>query len=517
VTAYLLALTPGGLVDDVGRSLKEGFFMFFETFWALVLGFGLSGAVQAFVSREAMQRRLGNHRPAAVARASVYGMVSSSCSYAASAMAKSLFQKGADFVASMVFMFASTNLVIELGIVLVVLIGWQFMAAEFVGGAIMIALLALTGGLFLRGRALEEARRRVIPADGEDLHGESSDDRRPLSERLGSLSGWSDAASYTMADLTMLRREMLVGYGVAGFLAALVPTHVWNDVFIQGHGFATTLENVAVGPLIAIISFVCSIGNVPLAAALWKGGISFGGVVSFIFADLIAMPLLLVYRKLYGTRMTLRMLGLFWALMSIAGLATEGIFRAAGIAPTTRPATIVAERFSWNYTSILNLAFLVMFGGLYLLAHSRERLGGGAGYAIDPVCGMQVETAHAPATFEHEGTTIYFCSDHCRRRFAAAPSRFVNARAELQQRRKVAALIRSSTRADTGGGWSDNFDRQTEEEDMPATIDPVCGMTVDPATAAAIRSYNGVNYFFCNPGCAETFDADPDRYAKARN
>jgi hypothetical protein len=304
---------------------------------------------------------------------------------------------------------------------------------------------------------------------------------------------------------------------VAGFLAVLVPAHVWNDVFIQGHGFATTLENVFVGPFIAIISFVCSIGNVPLAAALWRGGISFGGVVSFIFADLIAMPLLLVYRKLYGTRMTLRMLGLFWALMSIAGLATEGIFRGAGLAPTTRPATIVAERFSWTYTSRLNLVFLALFGGLYLLAHNRERLGGGAGYAIDPVCGMQVETAHAPATFELESTTIYFCSDHCRERFAAVPSRFVNARTELQQPRTVVALQASGTRDDAGRDWIENVDRRTEEEDMPATIDPVCGMTVDPATAAAIRSYDGVNYFFCNPGCAKTFDADPDRYATARN
>jgi len=222
-----------------------------------------------------------------------------------------------------------------------------------------------------------------------------------------------------MADLTMLRREMLFGYGVAGFLAVLVPDHVWGDVFLHGHGFATTLENIVVGPFIAIISFVCSIGNVPLAAALWKGGISFGGVVSFIFADLITMPLLVIYRKLYGARMALRMLGVFWCVMSLAGLATEAVFRVAGLVPTARPGTIAAERFSWGYTSVLDIFFIVVFGLLWALARNRRRLGGGLGYATDPVCGMQVEIAQAPESLSYGGNTVYFCSGHCRERFSA--------------------------------------------------------------------------------------------------
>jgi len=222
-----------------------------------------------------------------------------------------------------------------------------------------------------------------------------------------------------MADVGMLRREMLVGYGVAGFLAVLVPVHVWGDVFLQGHGPLTTIENALVGPFIAIISFVCSIGNVPLAAALWKGGISFGGVVSFIFADLITMPLLLIYRKLYGARMALRMLGVFWCVMSVAGLATEGVFRVAGLVPTARPSTIVAEHFSWGYTSILDIFFLAVFGLLWALAQNRQRLGGGLRYASDPVCGMQVEITHAPESLSYGGGTVYFCSGHCREHFAA--------------------------------------------------------------------------------------------------
>lgn len=233
----------------------------------------------------------------------------------------------------MVFMFASTNLVVELGIVLVVLIGWQFVAAEFVGGIIMIALLVGAGGLWFRGRALDEARRNAETTSGGNEHhehGGDSDEARPWRLRVRSAAGWSDAAGYTMSDVTMLRKELVIGFAVAGFLATLVPVHIWNDVFVHGHGFATTLENVVVGPFVAIISFVCSIGNVPLAAALWKGGISFGGVVSFVFADLITLPLLVIYRKMYGRRMVLRMLGVFWLVMSLAGLATEELFNALG-------------------------------------------------------------------------------------------------------------------------------------------------------------------------------------------
>ncbi len=415
---------------DIGRSLREGFFMFWETLWPLILGFGLSGAVQAFVSRESMQRKMGDHGPASIARASGYGMVSSSCSYAASAMSKSLFVKGADFVASLVFMFASTNLVLELGIVLVVLMGWQFAAAEFVGGAIMIVLLAVLGGLWFRGRSIARAREHLAAeSTSGHQHGPPENpqlENEPWSTKLRSKAGWAGAATYTMADLTMLRRELVIGYSVAGFLAVLVPTHVWNVVFIHGHGFWTSLENVIVGPFIAIISFVCSIGNVPLAAALWHGGISFGGVISFIFADLIALPLLLIYRRYYGTQLTLRMLALFWAVMATAGLITEGIFGAFGVIPTTRPATVAPAHFEWNYTTFLNIVFLALFGLLYWTYRNRERFGdAGGGHALDPVCGMQVQTTNAPASLVHEGHLVYFCSDHCRRRFEASPDRRV--------------------------------------------------------------------------------------------
>ncbi len=422
-------VATAGWVDTVARSLREAFFMFWETLWPLILGFGLSGAVQSFVSRQSMRAAMGDHRPASVTRASIYGMVSSSCSYAAAAMAKSIFVKGADFVAVCVFMFASTNLVLELGVVLVVLMGWQFAVSEFVGGIIMIILLTVAGSLWLRGRLVVRAREQLSGgSDDGHSHGQSEDaaaalQQQPWSVKLRSKAGWADAATYTMADLTMLRKELVIGYTVAGFLTVAVPAHVWNVVFLQGHGFWTSVENVIVGPFIAIISFVCSIGNVPLAASLWAGGISFGGVISFIFADLITFPLLLIYRRYYGAKLTVRILAVFWAVMSIAGLITEGLFRAAGLIPSTRPTVIAPAHFSWNYTTYLNIVFVALFGLLYWLYRNRTRLGGGSGYAIDPVCGMQVETANAPATLVDGDVTHYFCSDHCRGRMVVRPGR----------------------------------------------------------------------------------------------
>ena len=261
------------------------------------------------------------------------------------------------------------------------MIGWQFALAEFVGGGIMIVLLALGARLVLRRDEIEAARARLGPSEASS----------PPGERTGpaSLAGWADAASYTLADARMLRKEMAFGYVVAGFLAVLVPASVWGDVFVSGHGFWTSLENVVVGPFIAIISFVCSVGNVPLGAALWHGGISFGGVVSFVFADLITLPLLLVYRRYYGGRLTLKLLALFWTVMSAAGLATQYLFRALSIVPTKHPAVVAPTSFHWNYTTYLNFAFLAVLAGLWWLARNQVRLGGGRATRSTPSAGCR--------------------------------------------------------------------------------------------------------------------------------
>ncbi|MGH3413727.1 MAG: permease [Marmoricola sp.] len=462
----------------IGDSLAEAFFMFWDTLWALVLGFALSGAVQAFVSRRQMRRVLGDHGPAALGRASLLGAASSSCSYAASALAKSLFARGADFTASIVFMVASTNLVVELGLVLWLLVGWQFTLAEYVGGAIMIVLLGLVLPRMVPARVADAARERLNHGDNADS-GADPDASGTLGVRLRDRGRWADAASYTISDLTMLRKELLAGFVVAGFLAMAVPTAFWQSLFLTGHGFWSSLENAVLGPLLALISFVCSVGNVPLAAALWHGGISFGGVIAFVFADLITIPLLLIYRKFYGTRVTLRLLATFWLVMSVGGLAVEYLFDALGLLPGSRPTVVAAEHFSWNYTTFLDIAALLLFALVYWAHRNRERLGGGIGYATDPVCGMQVETTSAPASLSHHGSAVYFCSDRCRDRFEADPGKYAAA------------------------------DAGREPPQDGSVTDPVCGMHVDPERAGASETYAGRTYHFCGPGCRDVFAADP--------
>jgi YHS domain-containing protein len=302
--------------------------------------------------------------------------------------------------------------------------GWQFTVGEFAGGAVMIALLAMGARFAFPAKALAEARAHAGSDGGhhEHDHGAHQDAAEPLSRRLRSAEGWSVAAGYTLADLKMLRRELVLGFGIAGFLAVMVPASWWNTVFIPGNGFWTSLENAIVGPLIAIISFVCSIGNVPLAAALWKGGIGFGGVMSFIFADLITLPLLSIYRKYYGTAVTLRLLAAMWAAMSIAGIIIEYAARAVHMVPSERSAQIVPDGVSLNATTILNIAFLAVFAGLVLLHRNRARFVKVERHATDPVCGMQVEIATAPAHLSVNGTDYYFCCEGCRDEFARRPA-----------------------------------------------------------------------------------------------
>ena len=459
----------------IGDSLADGIGMFWETLWALVLGFALAGVIQAFISRAQMQRALGGHGPRQVAKAGFFGALSSSCSYAASALAKTLFLRGADFTAAQIFMFASTNLVLELGIVLWLLIGWEFALAELVGGVLMIVLLAWTLPRVVGPREQEQARAALTDSgDGQHDHHHTADANEPQSpirERLRARAGWADAASYTISDLTMLRKELVIGFLVAGFADAAVPISFWQHLFVTGHGFWSTLENVVLGPFLAIISFVCSIGNVPLAAALWSGGISFGGTVAFVFADLIALPLLFIYRRYYGTKLTLKLLVVFWATMSIAGLATEYLFKALSIEPTPDPqmhGMVGRDVWGLNYTTVLNVIALVGFAVIYWLYRNRERFGGGAGYAKDPICGMQVQVSLAPAQRTRHGHTFYFCSDHCAHRFDA-------------------------------GGQEGATPSKTE------VIDPVCGMTVDLATTQWRATVDGTEYGFCCQGCRDSF------------
>ena len=453
----------GAVLSGIGQAAL----MAWETLWALILGFGISGAVQAFVPRSRMQRALGAGVPG-LARATFFGAVSSSCSYAAAAMARSLFLRGADFTTALVFMVASTNLVVDLGIVLAVLIGWQFTASMAAGGLIMIVLLAALARITLPRRdvaALARSGAASEPAaDDAVRHG------------IRTRAGWAQAARYTLADMRMLRREMLVGFTVAGFLSALIPAAAWAAVFWRGHGWLSSVENVVVGPAVAVVSFVCSIGNVPLAAALWHGGISFGGVVSFLLADLITLPLLLVYRRMYGWRITLWILVTFWVAMALAGLVVEAIFGGLGWIPSSH-ALLATSGVATAVTAVLNVVALVALGFLVSLSRSTPA---GRAHATDPVCGMQVERQLAPAQTRYRGQTILFCSEGCRDRFERNPERY---------------------------GDSSATDAPTAEV-IESGTDPICGMTVEFASAAAVRSLDGVRYPFCCQGCVERFDRE---------
>ena len=349
---------------ELGDALSLAFGMFWEILWALILGFAISAAVQAVVSKSEMRRLLPDDSPRSLGIACGLGAATSSCSYAAVAMARSVFRKGGDFTAAMVFEFASTNLVIELGIVMAVLLGWQFTLAEFLGGPLMIVILALLFRRFLTRRIVAEARAQAERGLLGSMEGHVEMDMSvtggSIWERLRSPKGFTAVANYFVMDWAAIWKDIFGGLLIAGALAAWVPHSFWESLFFVDHPTLAKLWGPLIGPLVAVISFVCSIGNVPLAAVLWNGGISFGGVIAFIFADLIVLPILNIYRKYYGLRVAGFLLVTFYAAMVGAALVVEVAFQAAGLVPEERNAKIVEASVTWNYTTVLNIIFLAL-------------------------------------------------------------------------------------------------------------------------------------------------------------
>ncbi len=352
------------VLDALGHALSLAAAMAWEILWALTLGFAISGAVQAVVSKAEMGRLLPDDSPRSLTIACGLGAASSSCSYAAVAMARSVFRKGADFTSAMAFQFASTNLVVELGIILAVLLGWQFTAAEFVGGPLMIVLLALLFRALLRPQMVREAREQADRGLVGVMEGHAAMDMSvtggSLWSRIRSPKGFAAISHYFVMDWVSVGKDIAAGLLIAGALGAWVPASFWQGFFLVDHPLLARLWGPLVGPLVAMLSFVCSIGNVPLAAVLWNGGISFGGVIAFIFADLIVLPILNIYRKYYGRRMSLFLLGTFYLTMAAAGLAVDLVFEALGLVPQTRNAKVVEASFTLNYTTVLNLLFLLL-------------------------------------------------------------------------------------------------------------------------------------------------------------
>src|SRR5947209_3658399 len=352
------------IVNSIGQALFTSFSMFWEILWPLILGFTLSGIVQALVSHQAMAKTLGCDGPKCLTFATLFGIASSSCSYAAVALARSIFVKGASFTAAMVFEIASTNLVIELGIILIVLMGWQFAAAEFVGGILMVIFIALIFRLTLTPKLVQMAKTQAERGLMGRMEGHAAMDMSvsggSFFSRLFSGRGFTAVSNFFVMDWASVWVDIALGLLIAGALAAWVPESFWQAFFLSNDPTLAKIEGPLIGPLVAIISFVCSVGNVPLAAVLWRGGISFGGVISFIFADLITLPILDIYRKYYGWKVMSYILVTFYVTMAVAGYVIEFLFAALGIIPTNRNVAAITEGVQWNYTSILNIIFLVL-------------------------------------------------------------------------------------------------------------------------------------------------------------
>jgi uncharacterized protein len=357
------------MIAALGHALSMAFAMGWEILWPLILGFALSGAVQAVVSHREMSRLLPDDRPRSIALALGLGAASSSCSYAAVALSRSIFRKGADFTAAMAFEMASTNLVAELSIIMLVLLGWQFMLAEAVGAPIMVALLVVMFRRFLSRHFVEEAKAQADRGIAGRMEGHAEMDMSvteggTLWQRVTSPQGFTALSHYFVMDWLSVWMDIAGGLLIAGALAAWVPNEFWQSFFLVDHPLLAKIWGPLVGPLVAIISFVCSVGNIPLAAVLWNGGISFGGVVAFIFADLIVLPVLNIYRKYYGLRIAGFLLATFYAAMAGAALIVEGLFSLLGLIPQERNARIVEASISWNYTTWLNIVFLAIAAAL---------------------------------------------------------------------------------------------------------------------------------------------------------
>ena len=357
------------MTSAILHALQMAFAMGWEILWPLILGFALSGVVQAVVSHREMSRLLPDDRPRSIAIALGLGAASSSCSYAAVALARSLFRKGADFTAAMAFEMASTNLVLELSIIMVVLMGWQFMLAEAIGAPIMVAILVILFRLLLRPELVREARAQADRGISGRMEGHAEMDMsvsnaRPLWRRIASPEGFTAISHYFIMDCASVWIDIVGGLLIAGALAAWVPSEFWQSFFLVDHPWLAKVWGPLVGPLVAVISFVCSVGNIPLAAVLWNGGISFGGVIAFIFADLIVLPILDIYRKYYGWKMAGFLFATFYAAMAGAALIVEAIFGAAGLVPREHQARVVEAAIAWNYTTWLNVAFLALAAAL---------------------------------------------------------------------------------------------------------------------------------------------------------
>ncbi|WP_302080552.1 permease [Salinibaculum rarum] len=446
------------ILNGVLESLRIGVGFLWTAAWAIIMGLTITSLVQVYVSKEQMASVLGDGDLSGLTKATAFGAASSGCSFGAVAIGKGLFKKGAHAVNFLAFMFASTNLIIELGLMILILLGWEFLVAELLGGLILIAVMAVIVHLTLPENLFDEVRETLNERDresgvtedptcgmeGTDEHTLETDGGETLKfcsagcmetyrqeksshggwrEELLSWGGWYKIGNQYRKEWSMIWTDIIAGFLISGFVIVFIPQWVWETLFIQGDGLLVTAENAIMGVTVAVISFVGSIGNVPFAVALWTGGVSFAGVIAFVYADLITIPVLNVYRKYYGWKVMLYILSVFFVTMAFSGFLMELLFDALDIVPNLAGGETATEKtyFKLDYTFYLNLIAFAFSG--FLLYVYRRGLGAPGQYR-DPVCGMRTNDEGASAS--HDGATYHFCSKTCKRTFEEEPTEFAD-------------------------------------------------------------------------------------------
>ncbi|EMA56115.1 permease [Halococcus thailandensis] len=449
---------PTTLIDNVLESLRIGLGFLWVAAWAIIMGLVITSLVQVYVSKERMAKVLGEGDLSGLTKATLFGAASSGCSFGAVAIGKGLFKKGAHVVNFLAFMFASTNLIVELGLMILLLLGWEFLVAELLGGIVLIAVMALIVHLTLPENLFEDVRAELTQRDskqgvtedptcgmegkdeyslvtdgGETVKFCSAGCMETYEQEMASSGGWRDEllswggwyklGNQYRKEWSMIWTDVIAGFLISGFVIVFVPQWVWNALFLQGDGLLVSAENAIMGVAIAVISFVGSMGNVPFAVALWGGGVSFAGVIAFVYADLVTIPVLNVYRKYYGWKVMAYILGVFFVTMAFSGFLMEELFDALTIIPNLAGGQTATEQtyFELNYTFYLNLIAFALSGFLFYVY--RRGLGAPDQYR-DPVCGMQTDEDDPTATYDDE--TYHFCSASCKRVFENNPDDYTD-------------------------------------------------------------------------------------------
>jgi uncharacterized membrane protein YraQ (UPF0718 family) len=464
VALVVLSIT---VPERVLRSLEVGLSFFYEALWPILLGVLITAAIETFVNKDRMAGILGGSDIATTAKASGFGALSSACTFGAVTITQTLFKKGASKESTLAFSFASTNLVFELGILIYILLGPAFLVAELAGGFLLISIMYLLVRAFVPDEVFEDARRRMRGQEQEGDDEIRTEDPfcgytgRPdltyrhegttyrfhspaclegfkqqvaahgdLKDQVRGVGGWYRVAVNYFNTMSKIYRTVIYGFLLAGFIVGLVPTSFWSALFPDADGPLGVTVNAVMGVTAGVFSFIGSIGNVPFAAALWVSGVSFGGVVALIYADLITVPVLQLWASFFGRKVMWIIFGTFFVTMAVSAIIMEYAFSVLGLIPE-RPdaAEIIRLDIGLDPKLIITVFMLALTAGLYLvMRRERRRAERSEGEEVrDPVCGVLVDAADATESRRLDGHAVHFNSRFCAKAFDRDPQRFVDA------------------------------------------------------------------------------------------